>query len=37
MFTGIIEELGTVVTAGTRLTVGCTTVLSDVSLGAASP
>ena len=34
MFTGIIEELGTVVTAGSRLTVGCTTVLSGVSLGA---
>ena len=34
MFTGIIEELGTVVTAGARLTVGCSTVLSDSSLGA---
>ena len=34
MFTGIIEELGTVVTAGARLTVGCSTVLSDVALGA---
>jgi len=34
MFTGIIEELGTVVTAGARLTVGCSTVLSDASLGA---
>lgn len=34
MFTGIIEELGTVVTAGTRLTVRCTTVLSDASTGA---
>ncbi|MEO8594360.1 MAG: riboflavin synthase [Candidatus Solibacter sp.] len=34
MFTGIIEELGTVVTAGARPTVGCKTVLSDASLGA---
>ena len=34
MFTGIIEELGTVVTAGARLTIGCKTVLSDVSMGA---
>ena len=34
MFTGIIEELGTVVTAGARLTVGCSTVLSDAALGA---
>src|ERR1035438_9393992 len=38
MFTGIIEELGTVVTtgaaAGTRLSVGCATVLSDAAVGA---
>ena len=33
MFTGIIEELGTVVTAGTRLSVGCSTVLADASVG----
>ena len=34
MFTGIIEELGTVVTAGSRLAVRCSTVLSDASIGA---
>jgi riboflavin synthase len=34
MFTGIIEELGTVVTAGTRLSIRCSTVLSDASQGA---
>jgi len=34
MFTGIVEELGTVVTAGTRLEVRCSTVLSDLSVGA---
>ena len=34
MFTGIIEELGTVIAAGTRLSVGCSTVLGDASLGA---
>lgn len=34
MFTGIVEELGTVVTAGTRLEVRCSTVLSDLSIGA---
>jgi riboflavin synthase len=34
MFTGIIEELGTVVTPGTRLSVGCATVLSDAAVGA---
>jgi riboflavin synthase len=34
MFTGIIEELGTVVTAGSRLRVRCTTVLEDLSEGA---
>ena len=33
MFTGIIEELGTVVTAGTRLSVGCSTVIADASVG----
>jgi len=34
MFTGIVEELGTVVTAGTRLEVKCMAVLSDLSIGA---
>ena len=34
MFTGIVEELGTVAGAGTRLEVLCTTVLSDLSIGA---
>jgi len=34
MFTGIVEELGTVAEAGTRLEVLCTTVLSDLSIGA---
>ena len=34
MFTGIIEELGTVIAAGTRLSVGCSTVLSDAAVGA---
>ncbi len=34
MFTGIVEELGTVVSAGTRLQVRCATVLSDLSIGA---
>src|ERR1019366_7687164 len=33
MFTGIIEELGTVVSAGTRLVIECRTVLSDASEG----
>jgi riboflavin synthase len=33
MFTGIIEELGTVETAGTRLKVRCSTVLEDLSEG----
>ena len=33
MFTGIIEELGTVVTAGTRLSVGCSTVITGASVG----
>ena len=34
MFTGIIEELGTVVTAGARLRIACRTVLADAELGA---
>src|SRR5437879_4237467 len=34
MFTGIIEELGTVVTAGSRLSVRCQTVMSDLAEGA---
>ena len=34
MFTGIVEELGTVVAAGTRLEVRCSMVLSDLSIGA---
>lgn len=34
MFTGIIEELGKVETAGTRLSIGCAHVLSDLTLGA---
>jgi riboflavin synthase len=34
MFTGIIEELGTVVTAGARLSVRCSTVLGDTAVGA---
>jgi riboflavin synthase len=34
MFTGIIEELGSVVTAGRRLEVKCAAVLSDLSIGA---
>jgi riboflavin synthase len=34
MFTGIVEELGTVRSAGTRLEVNCTIVLSDLSIGA---
>lgn len=33
MFTGIIEELGTVKTAGSRLTVACREVLSDLREG----
>ena len=33
MFTGIIEELGTVVSVGTRLVIECHTVLSDASEG----
>jgi len=34
MFTGIIEELGTVETAGPRLTVRCHTVMRDMAEGA---
>ena len=34
MFTGIVEELGTVAAAGTKLEVRCSTVLSDLSIGA---
>ena len=33
MFTGIVEELGTVVAAGTKLEVRCSAVLSDLSIG----
>jgi len=34
MFTGIIEELGTVAASGTRLIVNCSTVLEDATEGA---
>jgi riboflavin synthase len=34
MFTGIIEETGVALEVGSRLTVGCRTVLSDVTPGA---
>lgn len=34
MFTGIVEELGTVQAAGTRLSIGCSHVLSDLTEGA---
>jgi riboflavin synthase len=34
MFTGIIEELGSVISAGTRLSIRCSTVLSDAVMGA---
>ncbi len=34
MSTGIVEELGTVVAAGTKLEVRCSTVLGDLSIGA---
>src|SRR5580658_11270663 len=34
MFTGIIEETGGVEVAGTRLSIGCSHVLSDLTLGA---
>ena len=33
MFTGIIEELGTVVSRGPRLSIRCATVLSDAAAG----
>lgn len=33
MFTGIVEELGTVLTAGHRLQIGCSTVLQDATPG----
>jgi riboflavin synthase len=34
MFTGIVEELGTVVTAGSRLSIRASTVMSDLTEGA---
>ena len=34
MFTGIVEELGTIVAPGTRLEVRCALVRSDLSIGA---
>ena len=34
MFTGIIEEMGTVERAGARLAIDCAAVLSDLTLGA---
>ena len=34
MFTGIIEELGKVETAGARLSISCSLVLSDLTVGA---
>jgi riboflavin synthase len=34
MFTGIVEELGTVKTAGSRLSVTCARVLEDLTIGA---
>ena len=34
MFTGIIEELGTDISAGSRLSIGCQTVMSDMTAGA---
>ena len=34
MFTGIVEELGTVIKAGTKLEVRCSTVLGDLAIGA---
>jgi hypothetical protein len=33
MFTGIIEELGTIAASGNRLLVTCSTVLEDASEG----
>jgi riboflavin synthase alpha subunit len=37
MFTGIIEELGTVESAGARLKVRCSTVMTDMTVGASMP
>lgn len=34
MFTGIVEELGTVKTAGSRLSIACSAVLEDMAVGA---
>jgi riboflavin synthase len=34
MFTGIIEETGRVLTSGSRMTVGCRSVLDDAAIGA---
>jgi riboflavin synthase len=34
LFTGIIEELGKVEAAGTRLSIGCSRVLADLAMGA---
>ncbi len=34
MFTGIVEELGTVLVAGSRLCIGCSLVMSDIVVGA---
>jgi len=34
MFTGIVEELGTVQTAGSKLSIGCARVLEDLTIGA---
>lgn len=34
MFTGIIEELGTVTTSGARLTIACSKILDDLAEGA---
>jgi riboflavin synthase len=34
MFTGIVEELGTVRTSGAKLEIGCSIVLSDLAIGA---
>jgi riboflavin synthase len=34
MFTGIVEELGTVAVAGSRLSIACARVLDDLTIGA---
>jgi len=34
MFTGIVEELGTVTQAGSRLSIGCSRVMEDMTIGA---